>query len=74
MPRQARTLLWIALLCGVLAGGVAVLPVRHAAGSTAPASAAQGAALTDLEDLDQLRGLFNQREGVPRLLLLLSPT
>ena len=74
MPRQARTLFSAALLCVVLAGGAAVLPVRPTTGSAAPASAAQGAALTDLGDLDQLRALFNQREGVPRLVLLLSPT
>ncbi len=74
MPRQARTLFSIALLCVVLAGGAAVLPVRHTAGSAAPAAAAQGAALTNIEELDQLRELFNQRVGVPRLVLLLSPT
>lgn len=74
MPRQARVLCSVALLCVVLAGGVADLHVRQTAGLVAPVSAAQGAALTDLEDLDQLRGLFNQREGVPRLVLLLSPT
>lgn len=74
MPRQAQTLFSAALLCVVLAGGAAILPVRHSTEAAAPAAAAQGAALTDLEDLDQLRGLFNQREGVPRLVLLLSPT
>ncbi|MDP9366530.1 MAG: hypothetical protein M3Q10_20280 [Chloroflexota bacterium] len=69
MPHQARMLCSVALLCVVLAGGAAVLPVRQGTGS-----AAQGAALTDLKDLDQLCGLFNQGEGVPRLVLLLSPT
>ena len=74
MPPKARTLFSAALLCVVLAGGSAVLPVRRTTGWAGPASAAQGATLIDLEDLDQLRGLLNQREGVPRLVLLLSPT
>ena len=74
MPRRARTLFSAALLCVVLAGGAVVLPVRHTTGSAAPASAAQDGVLTDLKDLDQLRELFNQRVGVPRLVLLLSPT
>ena len=74
MPHQARKLFSAALLCVVLAGGAVVLPVRQTTGSAAPASAAQGATLTDLRDLDQLRELFNLRTGAPRLILLLSPT
>jgi len=74
MPRNARTLVSMLLLCVVLAGGAAVLPARQTTGAQAPAVTAQGAALTDLEDLDQLRDLFNQRAGAPRLILLLSPT
>ena len=30
--------------------------------------------LTDLHSLEEFRELFNQDEGVPRLVLLLSPT
>lgn len=32
------------------------------------------ATLTDLADVDQLAEAFNQHEGVPRLIVLLSPT
>jgi len=31
-------------------------------------------ALTDLNDLEELRAAFNREQGTPRLLLLLSPT
>jgi len=62
------------LLCVVLAGWAVVLPTRHSTAAPAPAVAAQESALTDFEDLDQFRDLFNQRAGVPRLILLLSPT
>ncbi len=36
--------------------------------------ATEDATLADLQDLNQLRDLFNERVGVPRLILLLSPT
>lgn len=32
------------------------------------------ATLTDLNRIDQLRAAFNQADGTPRLILLLSPT
>ncbi len=69
MVRGGRKLLSVVLFCIVLAGGVAPSQPRH--GMTA---AAQDASLTDLQDLGQLRDLFNQQAGVPRLILLLSPT
>ncbi len=70
MARGGWKLLSIVLFCAVLAGGM-VLPPPQAGTAIV---AAQDAALTDLDDLDQLRDLFNQRAGVPRLILLLSPT
>lgn len=32
------------------------------------------ATLTDLRDVEQLAALFNEQQGVPRLILLLAPT
>jgi hypothetical protein len=32
------------------------------------------AVLEDLQDVEQLAALFNEHEGTPRLILLLSPT
>jgi len=73
MARNRWKLLSVVLFCIVLASGMVLSPPR--AGTAI--FAAQDATLTDLDDLDdldQLRDLFNQRAGVPRLILLLSPT
>ena len=60
MRPQVRVLLW-----GLVAAGLAlsVLPRALHAGS-----------LTELNDIEQLRWLFNQDEKIPRVVLLLSPT
>jgi hypothetical protein len=42
---------------------------RAKAGGVAP-----DVALKDLQNLEELRKLFNQDKGAPRLILLLSPT
>ena len=39
-----------------------------------PPLAATPAALADIHDINRLRAQFNQDEGQPRLILLLSPT
>ena len=70
MARTRRQLLAAIVLCLALASGMA--PAQPRLG--APVVAAQDAALADLTDLGQLRDLFNRRAGVPRLILLLSPT
>ena len=70
MAHIRRKLLATIVLCLVLVGGMA--PAQPRLG--APVVAAQDAALADLDDLAQLRDLFNRRAGVPRLILLLSPT
>jgi len=71
VARNPRTLLSALVLCLLLTGGV-VAPAQPGFG--ARAVAARDNALVDLGSLDQLRDLFNQRVGVPRLILLLSPT
>ncbi|MDP9359705.1 MAG: hypothetical protein M3Q71_05755 [Chloroflexota bacterium] len=70
MAHGGRKLFSIVLFWVVVAGGIAPLPSRHGMA----VFATEDAALADLQDLDQLRDLFNQRAGVPRLILLLSPT
>jgi len=43
-------------------------------GATAETSTPAHGSLTDLASVEQFAALFNQEEGVPRLVLLLSPT
>ncbi|MBA2276620.1 MAG: hypothetical protein H0W06_02540 [Chloroflexia bacterium] len=70
MVRNGGKLFAIILFCVLLAGGMALSTPRPGT----DVLATQDAALTDLDDLTQLRDQFNQRAGVPRLILLLSPT
>ncbi len=70
MVRGGRKLFSVVLFWVVLTSGMAPLQPRH---GTA-VFATEDAALADLQDLAQLQDLFNQRTGVPRLILLLSPT
>ena len=56
----------------LIIGAVIVLTIIAAViGSLKPAS---NLALTDLNDLEELRTTFNREKGTPRLVLLLSPT
>ena len=70
MTRGIWKLLSVVLFCAVLAGGMTLAPRQ----AETAIFAGQDAALTDLDDLDQFRDVFNQRGRVPRLILLLSPT
>jgi len=74
-----------ALACGMLACFLfAASGCRQtSAGAVAPApiampiarlDATPDAALKDLQNLDELRALFNKDKDAPRLILLLSPT
>ena len=82
-PRRRRRRLLIVLVVTVavaglvgtqLSGSLGGLPAvfewqRSQYQSTGPA-----ADLEDLQDIEQLGALFNENEGTPRLILLLSPT
>jgi hypothetical protein len=58
------------LLFAVLKGAMALFGI--ATPGAGPVLAEQE--LADLQDLEQLRSRFNDDRGVPRLLLVLSPT
>lgn len=45
-----------------------------AAQESPPAPPVPTSTLSDLKDIDQLRDLFNQQAGMPRLIMLISPT
>jgi len=54
---------------------VFVVLVGHPAAQQAtPTPTPAAPTLSDLTDVEQLRALFNQQHGTPRLLLLISPT
>ena len=75
MNRFARTtlvLLVVALLaaCGGN-GGSSSSPAGSGAGASGTTS---GRAITDINNVSQLRDAFNQHPGQPRLIVLMSPT
>jgi hypothetical protein len=61
------------LLPGCGGGGDRAEPATSPAVTTETSTPANGS-LTDLVSVEQFAALFNQKEGVPRLVLLLSPT
>lgn len=67
LPTTCRLLAALILFFVVLTGPAA-------AREATPASPTPVPTLSELEDIDRLRDLFNQRAGEPRLILLISPT
>ncbi len=70
MVRTERMLFSVVLCWVIVASGMVPLQPRHGRA----VFVTEDATLADLQDLNQLRDLFNERAGVPRLILLLSPT
>lgn len=59
----------VAILAGCGGGGE-----RQASPTAGTSSKAAEQSLTDLASVDQFAALFNKKQGVPRLVVLLSPT
>jgi hypothetical protein len=57
-----------------LTAACASLALAACGGSDSDEAGAQAATLSDLDRIEQLRSEFNGTEGVPRLILILSPT
>lgn len=64
----------VILLCFVAVSWSVVPRTWPMPATVAQAATAQPTTLSDLQGLDQLRTRFNHDTGVPRLILLLSPT
>jgi hypothetical protein len=58
----------------MLAVAVVVATAGCGGSTTDEPSARAAAPLSDLAEIGQLRAAFNEKQGVPRLILLLSPT
>lgn len=75
--RRRRALIVLAILvalAGLAASPLSGLPAVFGWQRSEYQSAGPAATLGDLQDVEQLAALFNEHEGVPRLILLLSPT
>lgn len=78
--RRRRMLIVIVGLAVLLVGAgfagasVGLLPAMWGWQRAPYQAAGPAATLSDIEDIDRLVALFNEREGVPRLIVLLSPT
>lgn len=61
----------------LVAVALAVLSAGCGGGGTqasTPSPTANGAGVSELKDIGQVRAAFNAHEGVPRLIVLASPT
>ncbi|MGH8904369.1 MAG: hypothetical protein ACRDYA_22480 [Egibacteraceae bacterium] len=78
--RRRRVLIVIVGLVVLLVGAgftgasVGLLPATGGWQRAPYQAAGPAATLSDIEDIDQLAALFNERQGVPRLIVLLAPT
>ncbi|MEO8436140.1 MAG: hypothetical protein ABI596_14660 [Pyrinomonadaceae bacterium] len=66
--KMLKSKLWRWLIIGAV---MLLTIIAVVIGSLKPAS---NVALTDLNELEELRTTFNREKGTPRLMLLLSPT
>lgn len=64
MPRQPRACV---VLVALMVGNLLLLPVAALADDPQRV-------LHELQGVDELRALFNKEKGVPRMVLLFSPT
>ncbi len=65
----------IARIVGLVGVGLLLLILfAYTTGLGQPRADEAAATLTDLQDIEELRVLFNEDKGEPRLILLLSPT
>jgi predicted small lipoprotein YifL len=75
MRRRARLVIMLWLMPSLLA--LALAGCGHAGGVTLPwdrPAPPAGITLTDLHDVGDLQTVFNQDNGKPRLIMLVSPT
>jgi hypothetical protein len=62
------------VLAGCGGGGDGAEPAAQPTTTAGKSSTHAEPSLTDLASVDQFAALFNEQQGVPRLVLLLSPT
>ena len=75
MPRMASLALLFMLAlagCGTLAPATTSTPSTNISGTQVATT--QAPVLTDLHGPDELKAQFNKDSGMPRLILLVSPT
>jgi hypothetical protein len=75
VPRSVRIPSLASVLARLLGIVLVCLVAAGCGGSSSDGEQqAAGGPLTDLAEIDQLRTAFNEKQGQPRLVVLLSPT